>query len=171
MLAASFVSPPHVSAAASMMSFMQPILHGPCSAVNGLCGSIFHSRAVDTPFDRVIAEIARLEPDKAKGREVTWLADAMGVSVQVVNNWRLRGIPTKRLGEVGKLIGWTRDQVAGDSDPVKPWPFESVPYERFDRLTERQKGVVEQAMLDAMDKLESAARPFAAPEKRQANGK
>ena len=34
------------------------------------------------------------------------------------------------------------------------WPFDGVAQDRFDRLTERQKGRVEQAMLDAIAAIE-----------------
>lgn len=35
------------------------------------------------------------------------------------------------------------------------WPFDGVAQDRFERLTERQKGRVEQAMLDAIGAIES----------------
>lgn len=35
------------------------------------------------------------------------------------------------------------------------WPFESIPQERFDALTERQKGRVEQKLVDVMNEVEA----------------
>lgn len=167
MLSASLVIPPQAAAAASMMLSIRRMLHVPCSAVNAPCDSIFHTPWMETPFERVIAEIARRHP-KQRGREETWLAEQLKLEVQVVHNWKSRGIPARRLGDVGAVLGWTRDVVAGDAEPVDPWPFELVPFERFDKLSERQKGIVEQAMLEAMEKAEAAARPFATPDKQPA---
>jgi len=38
------------------------------------------------------------------------------------------------------------------------WPFEDVDQDRFERLTARQKGRVEQALIDALDKIEAEAQ-------------
>lgn len=40
-----------------------------------------------------------------------------------------------------------------DTDPAMGWPFENLTRSRFDRLTERQKGAVEMAVLEAIQKL------------------
>lgn len=40
-----------------------------------------------------------------------------------------------------------------DTDPAKGWPFENLTRGSFDRLTERQKGAVEMAVLEAIQKL------------------
>lgn len=47
-----------------------------------------------------------------------------------------------------KPVGWM------DTDP-DAWPFETVDQERFERLSERQKGRVEQAVADALALIES----------------
>ena len=153
MSVASLPMPPHASAAKSMISFIGPILHGPCSAVNKSFRPATHTCEVDIQLQRVIAEIGRLHP-KQKGREMTWLADTLGLAIQVVNNWKSRGIPPRQVGVVATAIKWSMEQVSGEDPPPSQWPFESVPFARFDGLTERQKGVVEQAMLDAMDKVQ-----------------
>lgn len=38
------------------------------------------------------------------------------------------------------------------------WPFEEITYERFRRLTERQKGAVEEAMLAVVERIEANTR-------------
>jgi len=35
------------------------------------------------------------------------------------------------------------------------WPFEEVDQARFDRLSQRQKGRIEQALMDALDRIEA----------------
>lgn len=35
------------------------------------------------------------------------------------------------------------------------WPFEEVDFERWDRLTERQKGLIEKAVNDELDRIEA----------------
>ena len=153
MSAANFPMPPQTSAAESMMSFIGPMLHGSCSAVNKSFWRLLQSEEVNTPLQRVIREITRQHPKQA-GREATWLAAELGVKVQTVHNWHSRGIPAKNVASIAKALGWSMEQVSGDEPPRAQWPFEGVSFARFDALTERQKGVVEQAMLDAMDKVQ-----------------
>ena len=42
------------------------------------------------------------------------------------------------------------------AEPPLDWPFEDVKFERWDRLRPRQKGVVEDAMNTALDRIEAA---------------
>lgn len=51
----------------------------------------------------------------------------------------------------GKPFGWM------DSDPDGAWPFREVERDSFDRLSERQKGIVEAALLDALHRLDAGA--------------
>ena len=50
-----------------------------------------------------------------------------------------------------------------DTDPAMGWPFENLTRGRFDRLTERQKGAVEMAALEAIQKLGITAAEPAVP--------
>ena len=52
---------------------------------------------------------------------------------------------------MGKPFGWM------DSDPDGAWPFREVERESFDRLSERQKGIVEAALMDALHRLDANA--------------
>ena len=52
---------------------------------------------------------------------------------------------------MGKTFGWM------DTDPEGAWPFVEVGRELFDRLGERQKGMVEAAMRDAIERLDGSA--------------
>jgi hypothetical protein len=62
----------------------------------------------------------------------------------------------------GKFAGWFADEPKGRPEA---WPFELVPRDRFERLTPVQRGVVEAAILQALDKLE-AAHPMDSSRKR-----
>lgn len=106
-------------------------------------------------WHRVIAAIQEAHP-KERGRELTWLADKLGTSVQAVQNWKTRGIPPKQHTGLAAALGWTVDQLLGNpaASPSR-WPFERVPFDRFSGYSEREQGVIEEAMLDAMDKLDA----------------
>jgi len=68
----------------------------------------------------------------------------------------------ERAATVGQLVGTPDAQEAAPATPkrraplqvVIAWPFEDVKRERWDRLTERQKGRVESAMLAEIDAIE-----------------
>jgi len=109
---------------------------------------------VENLWQRVIVAVQETHP-KERGREVTWLADRLNTSVQAVQNWKTRGIPAKQHAGLAAALGWTVDQLLGNAAPGPArWPFERVPYARFQGYTEREQGVIEEAMLDAMDKLD-----------------
>ena len=50
---------------------------------------------------------------------------------------------------------WLRFGEEPMTPPPLAWPFESLSPDRFARLTERQKGEVERAMLDAIETIEA----------------
>jgi hypothetical protein len=54
---------------------------------------------------------------KRRGVGLTWLADAMGSSIQRVQNWTTRGLPPKAYGEVAAALDETLDWIAGLSSP------------------------------------------------------
>jgi hypothetical protein len=108
------------------------------------------------PLLRIIQAIGRAYP-KQIGREQTWLSATLNVKVQAVNNWRQRGVPPHHVAEIARALNCSMEQVVGAELPTPSgWPFERVPFSEFNRLTERQKGVVEQAMLDAIEKVQQA---------------
>ena len=79
------------------------------------------------------------KPRSARLAEVERIADALGV-------------PPLYLLTVGNHAG-----VAARTTKENGWPFQDVRFERWARLTERQKGVVEDAMNAALDRIEAAA--------------
>lgn len=124
---------------------------------------------------RIIDAIRQKHP-KQTGRELSWLSASLEVKVQVVQNWTTRGLPPERYAAVADVLGWSIDAVAGRTPPPPPteWPFQLVDRERFDRLSDVQKGLLEGAMLDALDRLEAleaSPRLLEGPSrKRQAGG-
>lgn len=63
----------------------------------------------------------------------------------------------------GKFAGWFAEEPKEDPGA---WPFELVPRDRFERLIPVQRGVVEAAILQTLDKLESAIMPGDSSRKR-----
>lgn len=47
--------------------------------------------------------------------------------------------------------------------PSAPWPFDSIEADRWDRLSERQKGMVESAALKEIERIEAALNKQARP--------
>lgn len=144
------------------------MVHAPCTDVNTLFYAAGDTSCVDETWIRIRDEIAR-RPGQ-KGREATWLAEKIGGTIQQVNNWKDRGVPSKALPDIAAALGWSVDTVLGNEPPpADPWPFESVPRARFDKLTERQKGMLERDMLDALERIEAASS--APSEKRLVGGR
>jgi hypothetical protein len=54
-------------------------------------------------------------------RSPLWLAEQLGVKIQVVSNWKARGVPVARLREIATALGITLDQLEG----LEPAPWES----------------------------------------------
>lgn len=50
---------------------------------------------------------------KKPRRNLQWLADQIGASIQVVVNWKTRGVPAKRYRDVASALGITIDQLEG----------------------------------------------------------
>jgi hypothetical protein len=118
---------------------------------------------VDEQLARVLRHIGTLP--NGKGREVAWLAQKIKTTVQVVNNWKIRGIPGARQLEVAKAVGWSAEQLSGGTAPPAAWPFDMISQGRLAALTERQLGMIERAVLLELERIEAASgklRPDAA---------
>jgi hypothetical protein len=53
-------------------------------------------------------------------RTPLWLSEQLGVTIQVVSNWKARGVPASRFREIAKTLGLSVDQLEG----VVPLPWE-----------------------------------------------
>lgn len=118
---------------------------------------------IDEQLARVLRRIETLP--NGKGRAVAWLAQKIKTSVQVVNNWKIRGIPGARQLEVAAAVGWTAEQLAGSAPPPDDWPFQTVAAARFADLSERQMAMIELVVLRELERIEAASgklRPDAA---------
>lgn len=51
-----------------------------------------------------------------------WLADELGESIQTVSNWKARGVPPRRLRQIGKALGLSVDQLEG----MEPLPWDNA---------------------------------------------
>lgn len=55
-------------------------------------------------------------------RNLQWLAEQLGVSIQAVVNWRARGVPANRYRDIAAALGINIDQLEGIEPP--PWEAE-----------------------------------------------
>lgn len=89
-------------------------------------------------------------------------ADRLDVSRATIQQWEREGgtAPARKRQEaVAKLIGMTVAELMSDDAPKAhkaptEWPFEGIDYERWSRLTERQKGRIEKAIIDELNAIE-----------------
>jgi hypothetical protein len=55
-------------------------------------------------------------------RNMLWLSEQLGVKIQVVSNWKARGVPPSRRRDIANAIGLSMDQIDG----LAPLPWEEV---------------------------------------------
>lgn len=124
---------------------------------------------------------------KEVGLSLEYIADAIGISYQAVQQWERKGGTTprrKRMQELSRLLQTTVQwletgaerqsappSVSGVSEPLTSttpwaWPFKLVSIERIGALSEHELGFVEGRLLAAIEECE-VARPSS---KRQGNG-
>jgi hypothetical protein len=78
-----------------------------------------------TPWQVIEEALARKRPPRGP----MWLAEALGETIQVVSNWKKRGVPARRYREIANVLGLTLDQVEGleplpwDRQDGSEWPF------------------------------------------------
>jgi hypothetical protein len=68
-----------------------------------------------TTWDVIEEAMLRRRP----ARTMKWLAEELGERIQTVSNWKARGVPVRRLREIGQVLGLTVDQLEG----VAPLPW------------------------------------------------
>jgi hypothetical protein len=94
-----------------------------------------------------------------KKQKPQWLADRLGVSAQVVANWKARGVPVARYRAIADALGLTLDQLEGLAPPPwqkeTGWPFPDIDQDRFNRLTEMQRGEIQTRVRDMIAEFEA----------------
>lgn len=80
-------------------------------------------------------------------RTPQWLADQLGLSIQVVSNWKSRRVPPGRYRQIAELLGLSIDQLEGIAplpwQNLDAWPFPDIDRERFRALTPVQLGEIQ----------------------------
>lgn len=84
--------------------------------INPLCSRLSDSADM-TPWEIIQESLVRKRPV----RNMQWLAEQLDVKIQVVSNWKLRGVPAKRFRDIASALGITVDQLEG----VTPLPWMS----------------------------------------------
>lgn len=115
-----------------------------------------------TPWEVIEEALARRKPPQ----KPQWLADRLGVTAQVMTNWKRRGVPAARYRAIAEALGLTVDQVEGVAPPPwrneAGWPFPDIEQSRFQKLTELQKGEVQakvRELIAAFERAESGKSP------------
>lgn len=102
-----------------------------------------------TSWDIIEEALAHKRPP----RNLTWLAEQLRVSVQVIQNWKSRRVPPSRFREVASALGLSIDQLEG-LEPLpwtKEWPFSSDLHLRVGRLVSEDLAALERAMWTHLD--------------------
>lgn len=117
-----------------------------------------------TPWQVIEEALARKRPPRGP----QWLADQLDETVQVVSNWKARGVPPRRFREIANVLGLTVDQIEG-VDPLPweglgeggDWPFSEDLRQKVLRLSDEERVGVERvihAAIELRQKSLSAAR-------------
>jgi hypothetical protein len=62
-----------------------------------------------TPWEVIEEALLRKRP----ARNMKWLAEQLDETIQVVSNWKKRGVPARRFRDIGKVLGLSVDQIEG----------------------------------------------------------
>lgn len=111
---------------------------------------------MSSTWDRIDSELRR------RRRNWQWLADRMGWTIQRLQNWKLRGVPSKVYPELATALDRSLDWVAGRADAatgtadryqvgedvgLEVWPFHRIAVKRVLALPapefERIQGFIE----------------------------
>lgn len=100
--------------------------------------------------------------DRAKhlGMNKSAFAKAMLVSPQDVTNWLARGMPPDHYQQAAEVLICSIDELVGRAPPrvESGWPFTEVTPERLQMLSPAERLHLQAAMLEEIDRLESAKR-------------
>lgn len=115
-------------------------------------------------IERITSAIRKKHPDQ-QGRELTWLAEQLGLTIQTVHSWKGRGkVPAERHAEVARVLGITVDQLIGEGPvPAASWPLPGIPRELIDSLAPNEVGIVEAAIMQGLkqvDEIRAVAGQF-----------
>lgn len=109
-----------------------------------------------SPWEVIEEALAR------KKKKPQWLADRLGVSAQVMTNWKLRGkVPPARFRSIADALGLTVDQLEHAAplpwEVNTGWPFPDIDQARYERLTSLQKGGIQQKVSEMIAAFEAAS--------------
>lgn len=102
-----------------------------------------------------------VERAKHLGMNKSAFAKAMLVSPQDVTNWLARGMPPEHHQQAAEVLRCTIDELVGRAPQrAEPagWPFTEVTRDRLRLLSPSDRLHLEAAMLEEIDRLESAKR-------------
>lgn len=111
-----------------------------------------------TPWQVIEEALGRRKPP----RKPQWLADQLGVSAQVLTNWKARQVPPARFRAIADVLGLTVDQIEGLAplpwETETGWPFPDIDQSRFNRLTDLQKGEIQRKVREMIAEFEASGQ-------------
>lgn len=110
-----------------------------------------------SPWEVIEEALARKKPPQ----KPQWLADRLGLSAQVMTNWKKRGVPPGRFRSIAEALGLTVDQLEHAAplpwEQNAAWPFPGIEQSRFDRLDALQKGEIQAKVREMITQFEAAS--------------
>lgn len=105
-----------------------------------------------TPWEIIEQALTHRKPP----RSPKWLADQLGnTSIQVVQNWKTRGVPPARYRAIASALGISVDQLEGLAplpwEKDFPWPFSSELQEQIELRNSDELLDLEIAMWEHMN--------------------
>lgn len=127
------------------------------------------------PWEVIEEALAHKRPPQ----KAQWLADRLGITAQVITNWKLRGkVPPARYRQIAEALGLTVDQLEHKAplpwEKNTGWPFPQIEQSRFDRLEDWQRIEIQGKVREMIDKFESSSGKstgFQTDANRRSNGR
>jgi hypothetical protein len=139
------------SSKAEMCSIAAPMVHAACSSrQQGVLGAV-HTAFMDPEADPVWRRVN--EELDLRGRGWQWLADKIDSTIQRVQNWKTRGIPSRAHQDVANALGWTIDRLLGVTGPADvdvPSKDEVALLRRYRRLKSEKDRAAVVAYVDGL---------------------
>lgn len=115
----------------------------------------------ERPIDRALRMA-----DERLGMGPSAFGEELGVSPQVVTNWKRRGVPPLYHAQIAELLGCTIEELLGK--PLHTglsWPFQNVPLARVQRLSRGDLLQLEGVMTDKLDEMEALRKKVRPPKR------
>lgn len=117
------------------------------------------TETIHPTFRRLLAVAMRNKPDEFRGTNEGYadLARLLGISEQLVTNWKSRGVPPKEFTHLARLVGCHTDEIEFDEAEMTPVMLQRAAMERL-RLALVAKGKTSEEIITAIEGMTELAR-------------